>query len=119
MRKILIGLFLLLITTTSAFALNYKEVKAQNKPIVVMFHMHGCSACRKFSPIFDKFASKFSDKFNFIKEDAYSSELASTLKFDTVPAIFIIEPGTNASKRISDDCAWDEGCFTRTLNEYK
>lgn len=118
MKKLIITLGLVLSTMTGAFAMTYNEAKTQNKPVVVMFHMHGCGACKKFSPIFDKFASKFSDKFNFVKEDIHNSSIADTLNFATVPAIFIIQPKTNASTRISDDCAWDSGCFTKTLKEY-
>jgi len=123
MKKVIIGLCLILATATSVFALNYEEAKLQNKPIVIMFHMHGCGGCRKFSPIFDKFSSNFSDKFNFVKEDIHSSKLASqpsvSSLFDTVPAIFIMEPKTQKLTRISDDCAWDNECFTKTLKEYK
>lgn len=119
MKKLLLPLGLAMITASSAFALSYNEAKTQDKPVVVMFHMHGCGACKKFSPIFDKFASKFSSKFNFVKEDINGSSIANSVSFDTVPAIFIIEPKTSASKRISDSCAWDNGCFTKTLNEYK
>lgn len=118
MKKLFMSLFLLLATTTSVFAMSYDEAKVQGKPVVVMFHQHGCSACRKFSPIFDKYSSKFSNKFNFVKEDVRSSNLAKTLNFMTVPAIFIVEPKTMAAKRISDDCAWDNGCFTKALNDY-
>lgn len=118
MKKLFMSLFLLLATTTSVFAMSYDEAKGQGKPVVVMFHQHGCSACRKFSPIFDKYSSKFSNKFNFVKEDVRSSSLAKTLNFMTVPAIFIVEPKTMAAKRISDDCAWDNGCFTKALNDY-
>ena len=118
MKKILIGLFLLICTASTAFAISYNEATKQTKPIVIMFHKHGCSACTRFSPIFDTFASKFSSKFNFIKEDIHGSQIASTLSFDTVPAFFIIQPQTKKTKRISDDCAWDAGCLTKTLQEY-
>ena len=118
MKKLLISAFLVLATATSVFALSYDDVKMQDKPVVVMFHMHGCGACRKFSPIFDKFASKFSDKFNFVKEDTDTSSLGRTLNFQTVPAMFIVNPKTNATKRIEDDCAWDNACFTKTLQDY-
>lgn len=118
MKKLLISTFLVLATATSVFAMSYDEAKLQDKPVVVMFHMHGCGACRKFSPIFDKFSSKFSDKFNFVKEDINSSNLAKTLNFMTVPAIFIVHPKTMAAKRIEDNCAWDNGCFTKALQEY-
>lgn len=118
MKKLLMSLLLMLIAVSSVFAMSYEEAKMQKKPVVIMFHSHGCSACKRFSPIFDKFASQFSNKFSFVKEDANSSKIANTLNFQTVPAIFIIEPSTNNAKRISDDCAWDNGCFTKTLQNY-
>jgi len=118
MRKLLISLFLLLATATSTFAMTFNEAKTQDKPVVIMFHMHGCSACKKFSPMFDKISSKFSDKFNFVKEDINKSDIAKTLNFQSVPALFIVQPKTMASKRIDDNCAWDSECFAKTLKSY-
>lgn len=120
MKKILLTLFLLLATVSTTFAMTYDEAKMQDKPIVVMFHMHGCGACRQFSPVFDKFASKFSDKFNFVKEDIKNSAIADKLgsSFSTVPAIFIIHPKTEKPTRIKDSCAWNDECFTKTLQTY-
>ena len=117
MKKLLIGTLLLLTSATTTFALTYDDVKGQDKPIVVMFHQHGCGACRRMSPRFDNFAKQFSNKFNFVKEDAASSA-ASGLSFDTVPALFIMQPKTKAATRINDSCAWDDGCLTKTLQEY-
>lgn len=125
MKKLLISSFLVfalgLSAALSVFAMNYEEASMQDKPIVIMFHMHGCGACRKMSPIFNKFAAQFSNKFNFVKEDISSSKIASALgpQFDTVPALFIIDPKTKNSKRISNDCAWDKECLTKTLQDYK
>lgn len=119
MKKLLISAFLMLATISSTLAITYNEAKTQDKPMVVMFHMHGCSACRHFAPMFDKMASKFSDKFNFLKEDANSSDLGKTLNFSTVPAIFIVHPKTMQAKRIQDDCAWDKACFAKELQDYK
>lgn len=118
MKKLIISLFLVLVTATTTFAMSFDDAKKQNKPVVVMFHMHGCGACKQFSPIFDDFASKFSEKFNFVKEDVNTSHIAKSLNFGTVPAIFIVDPKTMAAKRIKDDCAWDNACFTKTLQKY-
>lgn len=118
MKKVLISAVLLLATAMGGFTMTYDEAKVQDKPVVVMFHMHGCGACKQFSPIFDKFASKFSDKFNFVKEDVNSSNIAKTLNFATVPAIFIMQPKTQKATRISDNCAWDNECLTKTLQNY-
>lgn len=117
MKKLLISTLLLLTTATGAFSLTYNEAKTQDKPIVVMFHQHGCGACRRMSPRFDQIAKKFSDKFNFVKEDA-STGFASSLNFDTVPALFIVNPKTQAATRINDSCAWDDACFSKKLQEY-
>ena len=94
LAPLLVGLFVVIATASSVLAMSYEEAKQQDKPIVVMFHMHGCGACRKFSPIFDKFASKFSGKFNFVKEDINNSQIASSMdkSFNTVPA-FCPTPG--------------------------
>lgn len=118
MKKLLICILTLLLTTIAAYSMTFEDAKKQDKPVVVMFHMHGCGACKQFSPIFDDFASKYSDKFNFVKEDINHSHLAKSLNFVTVPAIFIVEPKTMKAKRIEDDCAWDNACFTNTLQKY-
>lgn len=118
-KKVIISLFLVLAFASGVFAMSYEEAATQDKPIVVMFHMHGCGGCRKFSPIFKQYSKKFSDRFNFVKEEIYSSKIAKTLSFDTVPALFIINPKTQSSKQINENCMWDEECFSKTLNEYK
>ena len=119
-QKLFICISVLLVSGTCALAMSYEEAKVQDKPIVVMFHMHGCGACRKFSSRFEDISAKFSNKFNFVKEDVNSSKIAQTLgsQFETVPAFFIIQPKTQSTKRISDDCAWDKQCFTKTLQDY-
>lgn len=119
MKKIIISTIVGLLVTTGAFAMSYDDAKTQDKPMMIMFKMKGCGACKDFSPRFDNYASKFSDKFNFLKEDIASSKVASMFKFDSVPAFFILNPKTNKSKQISYDCAIDDGCFAKTLNEYK
>lgn len=118
MKKIVFSLFVICALTSSAFAMTFNQAQKEDKPVVVMFHMHGCGACKKFSPIFDNFASKFSTKFNFVKEDVDNSSIAKSLNFQTVPALYIIKPKTMDAKRIDDDCAWDNACLTKTLQNY-
>lgn len=118
MKKLAIILGLMLATISGTYAMTFNDAKKQDKPVVVMFHMHGCSACKQFSPMFDKISSKFSGKFNFAKEDINKSDIAKSLNFSTVPAIFIVEPKTMNAKRIDDNCAWDKTCFAKTLESY-
>lgn len=119
MKKAIILFLLIGLTIPNVFAMTYDQASQQEKPIIVMFKMKKCSACRKFSPKFDKFAEKFSKKFNFIKEDVDSSKIASVCKSDTVPAFYVMHPKTQKAERISDSCVWDKQCFTEFLNNYK
>lgn len=108
MKKALIILALAVTPILSVFA--------QEKPKVVLFHMHGCSACKHFAPMFDKMASKYSGKFNFTKEDANSSNLANQLNVNAVPVVFIIDSGKNTE--IGYDCLETQGCFEQKLQNY-
>lgn len=118
MKKILFSLFMVVAFSSNVFAMTFNEAKKENKPVVVMFHSHNCSACKKFMSTFDDFASKFSNKFNFAKEDVDHSNLSKSLNFMYVPAFFIIEPKTMKAKKIDDDCAWDNACLTKELQNY-
>lgn len=117
-QKILMGLFLIVFTASCVLAISSNEANKQNKPMVVMFHMQGCSACKKLAPIFDKMASKYSNKFKFVKEDVNQSTLSSKFNITSVPVVYIIEPKTQASHKIPSDCLWDQGCFEKQLIGY-
>lgn len=119
MKKMIISTTIGLLVATSAFAMSYDDAKTQDKPMMIMFKMQRCGACKEFAPKFDSYAEKFSNKFNFLKEDINSSKIASKFRFDSVPAFFILNPKTNKSKQISYECATDDGCFTKELTQYK
>lgn len=107
MKKSLITLALMLTSAISTFAME--------KPKVIMFHMHGCSACRQFMPTFDKMSSKFADKFSFSKEDA-SSKLADKLGISYVPMVYIMD--SDKTTAIDSDCLASPGCFENKLKNY-
>lgn len=113
MKKILTLLILVLIATPILWAKANTE-----KPQLVFFYMHGCSACKQFTPLYEKMASKFATKFQFIKQDANSSSLANKLNVNSVPTVFIINPKTQATTHVAYDCMMQEGCFENTLKNY-
>jgi len=119
MKKLLLGLILTLCTTIAVNAATYDQVSSKGKPVVVMFHQHGCGACKQLSPLFDKIASKFSDKFSFAKDDIHSSKIVHKFNFDTVPQVYIVDPKTEKGKNVDQDCIFDQGCFENALKNYK
>lgn len=118
MKKLLIVLSLILIVTPIILVITNKETAAKEKPQVVFFYMQGCSACNQFKPLYEQMASKYSNKFSFIKQNANASNLANQLNITSVPAVFIINPETQAKTQISYDCLQQQGCFEKKLLNY-
>lgn len=110
MKKLLIITALMLTSAMSTLALE--------KPRVIMFHMHGCSACKKFAPTFDSMMSKYSNKFSFSKEDINSSKLADSLGINYVPMVYIMDSDKNTKTAIDSDCLASPGCFENKLKNY-
>jgi thioredoxin-like negative regulator of GroEL len=110
MKKTLIVLVLMLTSTLSTLALE--------KPKVILFQMHGCSACKKFAPTFDQVMSKYSNKFSFSKEDINSSKLADQLGINYVPMVYIIDSDKNTKTAIDSSCLSQPGCFENKLQSY-
>jgi thioredoxin-like negative regulator of GroEL len=110
MKKLLIILTLMLTSALSTMALE--------KPKVILFHIHGCSACKKFAPTFEQMMSKYSNKFDFSKEDINSSKLADQLGINYVPMVFIIDSEKSTKTAIDSDCLATQGCFEQKLSQY-
>ena len=117
-KKLLLTTLFVLSMAPGVFAMSYKEAKTQSKPVVLYLYMKQCGACKGFSPLFESVSSKFSSKFNFVKELLEDSELASKLNPTSVPSVYIVEPKTNKTKAISYECASDKACFEGTLGNY-
>lgn len=118
MKKLFLTLALLFSFVSSAFALTYDEALGQGKAVVILFKMQYCSACKAFEPTFDAVASKLSNRFSFVKEDASHSDLANSLNIRYVPAVFIINPTTKAAYKIDDANIMNASGFEKALNNY-
>ena len=117
-KKLFITTLFILTLAPSVLAMSYKEALSQNKPIVLYIYMSTCHACKGFSPIYDSVASKYSAKFNFVKELIENSQMGAKLNPSSVPAVYIIEPKTQSAKAINYDCLTDQSCFEKTLEKY-
>lgn len=118
MKKLLIIFVLILMAIPTILAISYKEAVAKEKPQVILFYSQNCSACKQFKPLYNQMASKYSNKFNFIKQDVNTSNLANKLGVNSVPAVFIINAQTGAASPISYDCMQQPGCFEKKLSSY-
>lgn len=118
LKKVILGLFLLLTVVSNAYAMSYQEAMKQDKPIVLYITMFGCGACRQFEPFFDAAKDKFASKFNFVKEDVNTSEIAAKLRVNSTPSVYILEPKTRNATGIKYACISQQSCFENTLQSY-
>lgn len=118
MKKLLFLFLIIIISSLSTFAMTYEEASTQNKPIVILFYMDGCSACMEYKPYFRSLASKYSDKYNFVEENINNSIVASAFSLATVPAVGIINPIKNQGFKLDNQCMWDQKCVENNLNKY-
>lgn len=118
MKKLIISIGIMCLTMSSALAMTYNQALKQDKPIVIMFKMPYCSACKKATPLFDAMEKKYSDKFNFVKDDTTKSNLSSKFGVNSVPDVFIVEPKTEKATKVSYNCLFKKGCFEKQLINY-
>lgn len=116
MKKMIISLLLIFLFLAGILVFANKAI-AQEKPTLLYIYMQGCSACRQFDSNFSAAQSKFSQKFNFVKEDINSSQRAKRLNVTETPSVFII--GKNGYQKIEWSCLSQQSCFEQRLQDYK
>lgn len=112
MKKLIVSLFLIFLFVASVMAVSHNEAVAKGKPTVLYIYQPSCGACAQFEPIFDAARSKFSQKFDFVKEDYNSSQRAKSLNVTETPSVFI------NSQKIDSQCLSQQGCFEQKLKNY-
>lgn len=116
MKKIIVSLFLIFFFAASIIVISFNEASADAKPTVLYISAPSCGACMQFEPIFDAARSKFSKKFDFVKEDYSSSQRAKSLNVTETPSVFILQQ--NSSQKIDSQCLNQSGCFEQRLKDY-
>lgn len=116
MKKIILSLILIFSFAVSVIAVSYNVASAKEKPTVLCISAPMCGACKQFEPTFNAAQSKFSQKFNFVKEDINTSQRAKSLNVTETPSVFILKQGS--SQKIDWQCLSQPGCFEQRLKDY-
>lgn len=111
MKKIIVSLFLIF-----SFAASIIVASAKEKPTVLYIYAPMCSACIQFGPTFDAAQAKFSQKFDFVKENINNSQRAKSLNVNETPSVFILQQ--NNTQKIDWQCLSQPGCFEQRLKNY-
>lgn len=116
MNKIIISLFLIFFVAVGVIAVSYNEARAKDKPTVLYFYAPSCHSCQEFEPIYNAARAKFSQKFNFVKEDVNSSQRVKSFNVSETPSVFILKQSN--SQKIDWSCLSQPGCFEQKLKDY-
>jgi len=114
MKKFLLSVFAVCLFMTMVLV---TQAMAEAKPTVLYIYGQSCGACTRFEPTFDLARSKYSQKFNFQKEEYESSAKAKQLHVSETPSVYILDG--NKVQKIDWSCLSNPGCLDKTLQSYQ
>lgn len=98
-----------------------EEASQINKPIVAMFYVDWCGYCRRFMPVFGKFARKYKNDYSFavINCDNYENrKLVDDFHIIGFPSLFIIDNELNHKFSMNMAATSDEKVMKEELENY-
>ena len=99
----------------------YSEAINKQKPVFVMFYADWCTYCRRFMPVFGKFAKLYKDKYNFAVvniDKAENSQLVLDFHIISLPSLYIIDPKINHKFILNMAATVDENIIREELDNY-
>lgn len=98
-----------------------QEASTIDKPIVAMFYVDWCGYCRKFMPVFGKFANKYKNDYSFvvINCDNYENrKLVDDFHIVGFPSLFIIDNQINHKFTLNMAATSEEKVMKEELDNY-
>lgn len=134
MKKFVIALLALLITTTIVFAvtpkkkekpsdyaigIKYELALKSKKPSVVLFYTDWCTFCRRFMPTYEELSKIYKDKYNFVMVNAEKNpRLADEYYIGGYPSLFITDPKIDNRVFINNTLYGNKALLKRELDRY-
>lgn len=106
MRRLILCLMSLLIMT-SANAGVYEDALKQNERVFLYIYTQNCGYCVRFKPIYEKLATKYSQKCRFVKVDAdteYGKSLARVFGVRFVPYVVLANSKMGQTALLPPNC---------------
>ena len=108
MKKIIVLLMAIFLSTTLVFAISpkkkekpsdynlgikYEKAIKVDKPAIVLFYADWCTYCKKFMPTYEKLSKDYKDKYNIVMVDVDKNiDLAREYTISGFPTLYIIDP---------------------------
>ncbi len=81
--------------------MNFDEILASDKPVIIDFWAEWCGPCRRIAPIIDELSVEFADKAMICKCDVDSNdEIATKYGIRNIPTILFIKNGEIVDKTV-------------------
>ena len=112
---------MLLILAFPAYAGIYENALKDNKIIFLYIYTPDCSACKKFTPIYNDL-SKQHNEMNFIKVNAdtlYGVNLLRKFKGSYIPYVVLTDSKTKKTSVVAPYCTYDRMCLERAIKNFK
>lgn len=98
-----------------------EEASQIDKPIVAMFYVDWCGYCRKFMPVFGKFANKYKNDYSFVVvncDNYENKKLVDDYHIIGFPSLFMIDNEINHKFSLNMASTSDEKVMKEELDNY-
>ncbi len=118
MKKLITIIMVLMVLPVYAGV--YEDALKSNKSVLLYIYTSDCSACKKFTPVYNQLAKSHPDV-KFVKADAdtlYGLNLLKKFKGRYIPYVVMTDSKTKKSSVISPYCTVDKLCLERALKAF-
>ena len=134
MKKIIITLLAIFLSTTLVFAVTpkkkekpsdykigiiYEQALKSDKPSLVLFYTDWCTFCRRFMPTYEMVSQDYKGKYNFVMVDAEKNGvLSADYTISGFPTLYIIDPAIDNRVHIDNGTYGSKYLLYRELDRY-
>jgi thiol-disulfide isomerase/thioredoxin len=134
MKKIILALFVIALSTTLVFAITpkkkekpsdynigikYEQAIKNDKPAVVLFYTDWCTYCRGFMPMYESISTIYKDKYNFVMVNAEKDKtLSRDYTINSLPTLYIIDPKIDNRVHLDNGIYGSKYLLQKELDRY-
>lgn len=103
------------------YVLSFVEAEKTNKPVVAMFYVDWCGYCRRYMPIFGKFAKEYKDKYTFAVINCDKPENRKLVEENNImafPTLIVFDKKNDYDFVLPQTVTIDKGIMKTSLNKY-
>lgn len=103
------------------FAGVYEDALKSNDKVFLYMYTPHCGYCTRFNPVYNKLATNYRQKFEFLKINAdtqYGSSIMQNMNAEYVPYVVMVDGKKRVRQQILPKCLLDYTCASYAIDKF-